>query len=85
MDGKRSRQATIAGRGVGTLLRRGGTVRRWLLWLTIGALLLYHAGAIVTTRGGELLLGPGVLTGALLFWLFVTAAVVRRRFTRTGR
>ena len=83
MGGKRSRQAAIAGRGVGTL--HHGTVRRWLLWLTIGALLLYHAGAIVTTRGGELLLGPGVLTGALLFWLFVTAAVVRRRFTRTGR
>ena len=81
MGGKRSRQATSAGRGVGTLHGRG-TVRRWLLWLTIGALLLYHAGAIVTTRGGELLLGPGVLTGALLFWLFVTAAVVKRRFLR---
>ena len=60
-------------------------MRRWLLWLTIGALLAYHAGAIVITRDGEMLLGPGVLTGALLFWLFVTAAVLRRRFARTGR
>ena len=55
-------------------------MRRWLLWLTIGALLLYQAGAIVTTRDGDLLLPPGVLTGALLFWLFVTAAVLKRRF-----
>ena len=60
-------------------------MRRWLLWLTIGALLFHQAGAIVTTRDGELLLPPGVLTGALLFWLFVTAAVLKRRFTRTGR
>ncbi len=59
-------------------------MRRWLIWLTIGALLLYQAGAIVTTRDGQMLLPPGVLTGALLFWLFVTAAVLRRRFTRTG-
>jgi hypothetical protein len=29
-----------------------------------------------------MLLPPGVLTGALLFWLFVTAAVVKRRFMR---
>ena len=55
-------------------------MRRWLLWLTIGALLLYQAGAIVTTRDGELLIPPGVLTGALLFWLFVTAALLKRRF-----
>ena len=60
-------------------------MRRWLLWLTIGALLLYQAGAIVTTRDGDLLLPPGVLTGALLFWLFVTAAVLRRQFARTRR
>ena len=60
-------------------------VRRWLLWLTIGALLLFEAGAIVTTGDGKLLLPPGVLTGALLFWFFVTAAVVKRRFIRTGR
>ena len=64
------------------MLRAGGTLRRWLLWLTIGALLLYQAGAIVTTRDGEMLLPPGVLTGALLFWLFVTLAVLKRRFTR---
>ena len=55
-------------------------MRRWLLWLTIGALLLHQAGAIVTTRDGDLLLPPGVLTGALLFWLFVTAALLKRRF-----
>ena len=61
---------------------RGGTVRRWVLWLTIGALLLLQAGTIVTDRDGELLLGPGVLSGAVLVWLFVTAAVVKRRFTR---
>ena len=35
------------------MLRAGGTRRRWLLWLTIGALLLYQAGAIVTTRDGR--------------------------------
>ncbi len=64
------------------MLRAGGTVRRWLLWLTIGALLLYQAGAIVTTRDGQMLLPPGVLTGALLFWLFVTLAVLKRRFMR---
>ena len=64
------------------MLRTGGTRRRWLLWLTIGALLLYQAGAIVTTRDGQMLLPPGVLTGALLFWLFVTAAVLKRRFMR---
>ena len=56
-------------------------MRRWLLWLTIGALLLFEAGTVVTTRDGELLLPPGVLTGALLFWLFVTASLLRRRFT----
>ena len=55
-------------------------MRRWLLWLTIGALLLHQAGAVVTTRDGELLLPPGVLSGALLFWLFVTAALLKRRF-----
>ena len=60
-------------------------MRRWLLWLTIGALLLFEAGTVVTTRDGELLLPPGVLTGALLFWLFVTAAVLRRQFARTRR
>ena len=64
------------------MLRAGGTLRRWLLWLTIGALLLYQAGAIVTTRDGEMLLPPGVLTGALLFWLFVTLTVLKRRFLR---
>ncbi len=53
-----------------------------MLWLTIGALLLLQAGTIVTGRDGELLLGPGVLSGAVLVWLFVTAAVVKRRFTR---
>ena len=58
-------------------------MRRWLLWLTIGALLAYHAGAIVTTRDGEMLLPPGALTGALLFWLFVTAAVLKRQFMRS--
>ena len=67
------------------MLRAGGTLRRWLLWLTIGALLLYQAGAIVTTRDGQMLLPPGVLTGALLFWLFVTLAVLKRRFTRWRR
>ena len=82
MGGRRSRGATVAGR---VLRGRGATVRRWLLWLTIGALLLFEAGAIVTTGDGKLLLPPGVLTGALLFWLFVTAAVVKRRFIRTGR
>ena len=65
------------------MLRAGGTLRRWLLWLTIGALLLYQAGAIVTTRDGQMLLPPGVLTGALLFWLFVTLAVLKRRFMRS--
>ena len=65
------------------MLQAGGTLRRWLLWLTIGALLLHQAGAIVTTRDGEMLLPPGVLTGALLFWLFVTLAVLKRRFTRS--
>ncbi len=64
------------------MLRAGGTRRRWLLWLTIGALLLYQAGAIVTTRDGQMLLPPGVLTGALLFWVFVTLAVLKRRFMR---
>ena len=60
-------------------------MRRWLLWLTIGALLLNQAGAIVTTRDGEMLLPPGVLTGALLFWLFVTLALLKRRFTQWRR
>ena len=60
-------------------------MRRWLLWLTIGALLLFEAGTVVTTRDGELLLPPGVLTGALVFWLFVTAAVLRRQLARTRR
>ena len=67
------------------MLRAGGTLRRWLLWLTIGALLLHQAGAVVTTRDGDLLLPPGVLTGALIFWVFVTAAVLRRQLARTRR
>jgi hypothetical protein len=70
-DGRRARS-----------LGRGGTLRRWLLWLTIGALLLLQAGTVVTSRDGELLLGPGVLSGAVLVWLFVTAAVLKRRFVR---
>jgi len=64
------------------MLRAGGTRRRWLLCLTLGPLLLSPAGPLVTTRDGQMLLPPGVLTGALLFWLFVTLAVLKRRFTR---
>ena len=30
-----------------------------------------------------MLLPPGVLTGALLFWIFVTLAVWKRRFVRS--
>ena len=57
-------------------------MRRWVLWLTIGALLLLQAGTVVTGRDGELMLGPGVLSGAVLVWLFVTVAILKRRFMR---
>ncbi len=57
-------------------------MRRWLLWLTIGVLLFLQAGTVVTSRDGDLLLGPGVLSGAMLVWLFVTVAIVKRRFLR---
>ena len=84
--GRQRREAAAEPQGDGCRakrLGRGGTVRRWLLWLTIGALLLLQAGTVVTGRDGALVLGPGVLSGALLVWLFVTVAILKRRFMRS--
>ena len=44
---------------------------RWLLWLTVGALLLRRVDTLLTTW-------------ATVMWLFVTFAVVWRRLARTN-
>ncbi len=66
-------------------MSRGRSVLRWLLWLSVGALLLGRAGTAVTTRDGTLLFGPAVFSAVALMWLFVTLAIVWRRLTRTPR
>ena len=57
---------------------------RWLLWLTVGALLLFRGGTLVTTRSGALVFGPAVFSGAAVMWLLVTLAVVWRRLVRAN-
>ena len=58
---------------------------RWLLWLTVGALLLLRSGTLVTTRSGALIFGPAVFSGVTVMWLLVTLAVVWRRLARTNQ
>ena len=64
-------------------MSRGRAVLRWLLWLTVGALLVLRTGTLLTTRSGALFLGPAVFSGATVMWLFVTVAIIWRRMART--
>ena len=63
-------------------MSRVRTVVRWGLWLTIGLLLTFRGGTTVSTSDGTLLVHPAVFSAAVLVWLFITVAIVRRRWRK---
>jgi hypothetical protein len=55
---------------------------RTLLWLAVGALLLFRAGTSVTTSTGSAIFGPAVFSAAAVAWLFITIRIALRRLSR---